>query len=243
MLYDLLFFPCSKTMSQPVNHFRIKRQAHTLLRRDTGPNPFTRIPWIRRESSRSSLPQSYGHEEAQIGVEPIQQIRTAPSPLASDEPPGVEAASTNRPGPSKGAEDEEVRHDAAWKDSLEVPHTDGDRSGPRPTPSPAVSEDAEGSGKRGKEVEFGFIKQVEPLSPFTVANQIQRTILARWLNVFLLCVPAGFSLYYVRGKSVESFVVNMVATVPLLFLNGDALEDISLRVGDQIGEMIYIFTW
>lgn len=92
-------------------------------------------------------------------------------------------------------------------------------------------------------MEFGFIKQVEPLSPFTVANQIQRTILARWLNVFLLCVPAGFSLYYVRGKSVESFVVNMVATVPLLFLNGDALEDISLRVGDQIGEMIYIFTW
>ncbi len=87
-----------------------------------------------------------------------------------------------------------------------------------------------------------FLRRVVPKEPFTVANQIERIFLAAWINALLIFSPVGFVLNYTRPKSIETFVVNMLAAVPLLFLNDDALEEIAMRVGDTFGGLIYIFT-
>lgn len=50
--------------------------------------------------------------------------------------------------------------------------------------------------------------------PFTVRNQLQRTIFNSWINVLLLAAPVGIAINYagIDGKVV--FVVNFIAIIP-----------------------------
>lgn len=80
-----------------------------------------------------------------------------------------------------------------------------------------------------------LVKAVYPQKePFTVANQIERTLLAAWINVLLLCVPAGLAVNYVLGPSLSNFIVNFIAIVPLFFMTDLATDDLSKRLGQNL---------
>lgn len=70
-----------------------------------------------------------------------------------------------------------------------------------------------------------------PEEPFTVANQIQRTLLTSWINILLLCVPAGIVLSNVRGGAPETFTLNYIAQIPLWFLCDYSLEELEKYIG------------
>ncbi|KAI1378739.1 hypothetical protein F4677DRAFT_377894 [Hypoxylon crocopeplum] len=84
----------------------------------------------------------------------------------------------------------------------------------------------------------GLFSHVMPNTPFTVRNQLQRIFLGAWINVFLLCVPAGLALHIVLGDHVATFVINIVAIVPLSFMVDFALEEISMRLGNVLGGLL-----
>ncbi|KAK3317354.1 hypothetical protein B0T19DRAFT_362731, partial [Cercophora scortea] len=77
---------------------------------------------------------------------------------------------------------------------------------------------------------------------FTLGNQVRRTLFHSWTRLLLICSPIGIVINCTRGKSIESFIVNLVAIVPLLLFNDDALFELALRLGDRLGGLIYIST-
>lgn len=82
---------------------------------------------------------------------------------------------------------------------------------------------------KGKEV---------PHKPFTVRNQLQRTIFNSWINILLLAAPVGIGLNYagVDGKVV--FCVNFIAIIPLAAMLSFATEEIALHLGESLGGLL-----
>jgi Ca2+:H+ antiporter len=80
-------------------------------------------------------------------------------------------------------------------------------------------------------------KQI-PHQPFTLRNQLQRTIFGSWINILLVCAPVGIGLNYagVDGKIV--FVVNFIAIIPLAGLLSFATEEIALHLGESLGGLL-----
>lgn len=74
---------------------------------------------------------------------------------------------------------------------------------------------------------------------FTVASQIRATVFASWVNILLVCVPAGFVVNYTRGKSTETFVVNFFAIIPLSAIGEVAMREISMR-NRVLADFLYI---
>ncbi len=84
-----------------------------------------------------------------------------------------------------------------------------------------------------------FFKHLTPKEPFTVRNQIQRTLFGSWVNVLLLCAPVGIAVNYVHSVSrVAVFVINFIAIVPLAGMLGFATEEIALRTGETLGGLL-----
>ncbi|KAK2600830.1 hypothetical protein N8I77_010337 [Diaporthe amygdali] len=81
-----------------------------------------------------------------------------------------------------------------------------------------------------------------PEEPFTLANQIQRTVLTSWINVLLICVPAGIVLSQVRGGAPETFTLNYIAQIPLWFLCDYSLEELEKYIGVTATDFLDIFT-
>ncbi|CEJ87978.1 hypothetical protein VHEMI04573 [[Torrubiella] hemipterigena] len=88
-----------------------------------------------------------------------------------------------------------------------------------------------------------FFQPVAPYTPFTVPNQIRRTLFASWGNLLLLLLPAAIALHSLRGDTVETFVVNFLATFPLQNLAENSLFEIQLRLGDSYASLLYITTF
>lgn len=82
---------------------------------------------------------------------------------------------------------------------------------------------------KGKEV---------PHQPFTIRNQLQRTIFNSWINVLLIAAPVGIGLNYagVDGKVV--FCVNFIAIIPLAAMLSFATEELALHVGESLGGLL-----
>jgi hypothetical protein len=75
--------------------------------------------------------------------------------------------------------------------------------------------------------------------PFTVANQLQNTILNSWINILLLAVPVGIALHYTPSVSPWAvFFVNFAAIIPLAALLSFGTEEIALRVGETLGGLL-----
>jgi Ca2+:H+ antiporter len=81
-----------------------------------------------------------------------------------------------------------------------------------------------------------------PEVPFTLMNQLKRTVLTSWINVLLVCVPIGLTLNGLRGGSAETFAVNYVAEIPLWFMCDYALEEIEKYIGPTASDIVDIFT-
>ncbi|CAG8974623.1 hypothetical protein HYALB_00009800 [Hymenoscyphus albidus] len=74
--------------------------------------------------------------------------------------------------------------------------------------------------------------------PFTVRNQLMRTVAGSWVNILLIAAPVGIGLNYAGVNGVAIFVVNFIAIVPLAGLLGFATEEIALHVGESLGGLL-----
>ncbi len=92
--------------------------------------------------------------------------------------------------------------------------------------------------KPEEEVKFGFFRHVEPKEPFTVRNQLRRSLGSSWINVLLVCAPAGIAINYAGVNGQIVFAVNFIAIIPLAAMLGFATEEIALRTGETVGGLI-----
>ncbi|KAG9253103.1 calcium/proton exchanger [Emericellopsis atlantica] len=92
--------------------------------------------------------------------------------------------------------------------------------------------------KLQKKSSHRFYRAVHPREPFTVSNQIRRTLLGSWLNILLLAAPAGIAVGAAGLDGRIVFGVNFVAIVPLAAMLSDATEEVALRTGESIGGLI-----
>ncbi|POR36239.1 Vacuolar calcium ion transporter [Tolypocladium paradoxum] len=226
-----------------VNHFRNKRQAHTVSRSssDQAWNPFRHVAWGRKSGRAETWDGGRLEEQPeQRGAdgELLTHSVTAPTtrtgmpghPVATDK----EVDGSTRAG-SKGNGSEEK---ADSQRSI-----DGESAGlrnrkPDDRQDAARTVEAEDDSKTKKNDSI-FFRHIEPKEPFTVANQLQRTFLSSWINILLLAAPVGFVLNYVHSVSrVAVFVVNFLAIIPLAAMLSFATEEIALRTGETLGGLL-----
>jgi Ca2+:H+ antiporter len=74
--------------------------------------------------------------------------------------------------------------------------------------------------------------------PFTLQNQLSRTLFNSWVNVLLICAPIGIIINYLGVNGIAIFVVNFIAIIPLAGLLGFATEEIALHVGESLGGLL-----
>jgi Ca2+:H+ antiporter len=77
-----------------------------------------------------------------------------------------------------------------------------------------------------------------PHQPFTVRNQLQRTIFNSWINLLLICAPVGIGLNYAGVNGTIIFVVNFIAIIPLAGMLSYATEEIALHLGESLGGLL-----
>ena len=232
--------------SSAVNHFRLKRQAHNLGRHDTSWNPFAHTFSKTRAQSRRET-WNGGELEAQRGGEEDDDT-TAPIRHAQTAPDGSLRASQddNLPSTSKDIES----HDDSV-DPLHRTHSvmgtgteTQDSALTRRSTKRAAGAESQGQTtppqeEKSKPTKSTRFKNVQPKEPFTVGNQIQRTILNSWINVLILAAPIGIGLNFVPGVSkIVVFVVNFIAIIPLAAMLSFATEEIALRVGETLGGLL-----
>lgn len=81
---------------------------------------------------------------------------------------------------------------------------------------------------------------VEPKPTFkepTIRQGVLSIIQSSWLNILLVFVPLGWASNFVWSPTI-TFILNILAIIPLAKLLGFATEDISLRTGEVIGGLL-----
>lgn len=73
---------------------------------------------------------------------------------------------------------------------------------------------------------------------FTVGSQLRATILNSWINLLLVCVPAGIAINYTSVSRTAVFVVNFIGIIPLAAMLSYATEEIALRTGETLGGLL-----
>ena len=238
-------------MAGPVNNFQIKRAAHHLSRQNPEQtwNPFGHLNWGHdrdRDRPRRSSTWSGPDPEAQ---------RSQPDAEGIGSPLGYSMSTAaflpRRGGGVEGGEDCEARTtsqpesgDTMVDDSVAASRTDSAVRKRKPEGSKedgerelAVEEKKkrkEGEETKGKPL----FKHVYPKTPFTIGNQIQRTIFNSWINILLLAVPAGIAIKFTPVTPVAVFIVNFIAIIPLAAMLSFATEEIALRTGETLGGLL-----
>ncbi|KAF4983068.1 hypothetical protein FZEAL_1436 [Fusarium zealandicum] len=235
-----------------VNHFNIKRQAHTLSRTSTDQswNPFRHVAWGRRARTFSDAGQV---EEQRRNNDNVGEKLAHASSEPGRSGPAREwsmAETMADPKPS----DEERLSGSSPVDGVPVSQRslaqgEGNVRNRRPEePSKAVDNNNNNNNtaeafarmKKPKKAEStGIFRHVQPKEPFTVANQLQRTFLNSWINILIIAAPVGIALNYVPGVNrIAVFVVNFIAIIPLAAILSFATEEIALRTGEVLGGLI-----
>ncbi|KAK0715715.1 Sodium/calcium exchanger protein-domain-containing protein [Lasiosphaeris hirsuta] len=231
-------------MPSTVNNAQIKRAAHSAIRsesKDSNWKNFFRHTF--RGTPPPELWNDPRHLEAQDSFVPHQSespARYSPNGLDRDHP-ATEDGETPSSGHDSG--DSHPSNGNALGGS-QLSGTDArDQLRRR-----ATGKDKEPSSRPGTETatddkkqrkQRTFFKHIEPKEPFTVRNQIQRTIFNSYINVLLVAAPVGIALNYVPSVSrVVVFIVNFIAIVPLAAMLSFATEEIALRTGETLGGLL-----
>ncbi|OWP04194.1 hypothetical protein B2J93_673 [Marssonina coronariae] len=74
--------------------------------------------------------------------------------------------------------------------------------------------------------------------PFTLRNQVQRTLFNSWVNILLIAAPVGIALNYAGVDKKAVFCVNFIAIIPLAGMLSFATEEIALHVGESLGGLL-----
>lgn len=228
-----------------VNHFNIKRKAHHFSRQsDENWNPFRHV-WKRSHANTWDGARAEAQIEGDNNGAILTQSVTSPFPTT-----GIREEEASVPGTGTGTE-EPVRKASNETQEHETPlihrtqsGTDADGMRNRgkgdqdeKLDEPALSEPDNSKTKKHKQ--NGLIRHVHPKEPFTVANQIQRTLLNSWINVLLVAAPIGIAINYVHSVTrIAVFVVNFIAIIPLAAMLSFATEEIALRTGETLGGLL-----
>lgn len=236
-------------MERPVNAFQIKRQAHAVSRSDASFNPFGHI-W----NSKDRRQTWDGEAQRRLNVEdddveagsPIEHSQTAPTGAYGAFGHGADGR-TSKDGAAGGPDRERpdssgdtvVNSQAPGSDFTAVDAGAQMRNRGRLEKEPADSNDNEPADEPKKKKEHRLFKNVQPKEPFTVGNQIQRTLLSSWINILLVAAPVGIALGVIPNMNpIAIFVVNFIAIIPLAALLGFATEEIALRTGETLGGLL-----
>lgn len=234
-------------IAMAVNHFRNKRQAHTVSRSssDQAWNPFRHVAWGKK-SGRAETWDGGRLEEQPDGA---LLTHSATAPTTSTGMPGGAAASglgkdrdmdgsTTAGSKGNSSEERATSQRSVDGESAGLRNRKPDDEAARQDVARAVEADDDDNKKKKKE-DSTFFRHIEPKEPFTVANQLQRTFLNSWINILLLAAPVGFVLNYVHSVSrVAVFVVNFIAIIPLAAMLSFATEEIALRTGETLGGLL-----
>ena len=241
-------------MERPVNAFRIKRQAHAVSRSDAGFNPFGHI-WNtkdRRQTWDGEAQRGLPEDDDIEAGSPIEHSQTAPTGAFGTFGHGEEGRTSKDVGADHAGQDRErererpdssgdtvVASQAPGSDFTAVDTGAQMRNRARLEKEPVDSPDPSPADEPKKKKEHRMFKNVQPKEPFTVGNQIQRTLLSSWINILLLAAPVGIVLGVVPDMNkIAIFVVNFIAIIPLAALLGFATEEIALRTGETLGGLL-----
>ncbi|KAL2691836.1 hypothetical protein Neosp_002227 [[Neocosmospora] mangrovei] len=236
-----------------VNHFNLKRQAHTLSRSSTDQswNPFRHVAWDRRERALSDAGRLEQQQNNDNLGEKLAHASTEPgrSGPAREWSTAETMAETKRSREGDEA-DKERLSGGSPVDDIPVSQRslvgDGSLRNRKPEDSRGVIDDnannadwQERKKKLQKQESTKLFRNVQPKEPFTVANQLQRTFLNSWINILLVAAPVGIALNYIHSVNrIAVFVVNFIAIIPLAAILSFATEEIALRTGEVLGGLI-----
>jgi Ca2+:H+ antiporter len=250
-------------MSLPGNVRQVRAEAHKLSRHGAGWNPFGHTFRKGDDNRRETWNGSQTRDIEAQRVTPAEDEATSPLEHARTEPtnpfrrtsdadeyggrrnaPGSSKEIEARDGERRGEEDSNTTY-VSQQSTTGTAGTGLEpqngmvrfRSSGRDTSAPAIGADSEETKKEPKQ--HRLFMHVQPKEPFTVANQIQRTILNSWINILILAAPAGIALGFVPGiNGIITFVVNFIAIIPLAAMLSFATEEIALRTGETLGGLL-----
>lgn len=114
---------------------------------------------------------------------------------------------------------------------------------PPPAPPPHKSQD-EGATptalEPGEPTEKPNITTRMKAGSIRFAKHTKAAIFHSWINVLLLCVPAGIAVQAAGAPPAIVFAVNAVAIIPLAGLLSHATESVASRLGDTIGALLNV---
>ena len=236
---------------QSVNHFNVKKKAHRFSRRSddasTSWNPFRLVSWDKKPVQDSARQL----EEGQAGalqpdlIAAEKETQAGPATIRRNSS-GMEAADELHDGERGGGVTQGTTFESQQSQLSThplVPNGKGKNlEGLRNRKSDLATVPSGGDDDNGKKKDrkkSGFIRHVQPKQPFTVANQLQRTLLNSWINILFLAAPVGIALNYVESVDrVVIFCINFIAIVPGAAMLGFATEEIALRTGEAIGGLL-----
>lgn len=209
-------------------------------------NPFRKV--------RSTTWHTQRDEEHADGQNGLSQVQTEPLPESlqrdfgqdSDAPlttvPSMTTAHKSEPSSGTSVEKEKE------KESESIPHVPSDKE--RETQEEGKprhrfglmhrsnEESTQGGEEEVEKRPWYKGKKLYHAEPFTIRNQVQRTIFSSWVNILLLAAPVGIAINYagIDGKIV--FVINFIAIIPLAGMLSFATEEIALHVGESVGGLL-----
>ncbi|KAK3502616.1 Sodium/calcium exchanger protein-domain-containing protein [Neurospora crassa] len=240
-----------------VNNYRVRQEAHRVSRDSNS----IMNPWRNKRSSTWDVPESQRYSQPPMAHEglddalPIKHSVTAPSRTSN----GYDSANGEPSYNPKNIEMQDMEPasqmtgltgdtnvESAQASAGSAHQRDGSLGLVRKRTVGVNDSRTElnGAGQKVAEEEKKkkqrtFFKHLQPKEPFTVGNQIRRTLLNSWLNVLLVAAPIGIAINYVEAvPRVAVFVVNFIAIIPLAAMLGFATEEIALRTGEVMGGLL-----
>ncbi|KAK3487686.1 calcium/proton exchanger [Neurospora hispaniola] len=240
-----------------VNNYRVRQEAHRVSRDSNS----IMNPWRNKRSSTWDVPESQRYSQPPMAHEglddalPIKHSVTAPSRTSN----GYDSANGEPSYNPKNIEMQDMEPtsqmtgltgdtnvESAQASAGSAHQRNGSLGLVRRRTIGANDSRTElnGAGQKVAEEEKKkkqrtFFKHLQPKEPFTVGNQIRRTLLNSWLNVLLVAAPIGIAINYVEAvPRVAVFVVNFIAIIPLAAMLGFATEEIALRTGEVMGGLL-----
>ncbi|KAK1776088.1 Sodium/calcium exchanger protein-domain-containing protein [Copromyces sp. CBS 386.78] len=240
-----------------VNNMKVRQEAYRVSRDSNS----IMNPWRNKRSSTWDVPESQRYSQPPMGHEglddtaPIKHSVTAPSRVSN----GYDSANGEPSCTQKNIEMQDMEPTSQMTgltgetdvESVQVPtgsahQRNGSLGLVRRRTTNANDSRTELNGveqkvteKEKEKKQRTFFKHLTPKEPFTVGNQIRRTLLGSWLNILLVAAPVGIAINYVEAvPRVAVFVVNFIAIIPLAAMLGFATEEIALRTGEVVGGLL-----
>ncbi|KAK3390386.1 Sodium/calcium exchanger protein-domain-containing protein [Podospora didyma] len=247
--------------------FEIKRMAHSVGRENSSYNPFSfthkkggggpRLPRNETWDASNQLEgqRDMGPEHSATWPPNSSSRGPSPPPRSSPREGGFDDGEKGRTAAGSSKENDAALNtgniggegsggETSLGSSHQAPNTESQnlvrrRTEARSNPNADAGNVNEEEDSKPPKKQRTFFKHLTPKEPFTVRNQIHRTLFNSWINLLLLAAPVGIAINYVHAvPRVAVFVINFIAIVPLAAMLSFATEEIALRTGETLGGLL-----